>query len=288
MPDKVVFVGHSQGGHAVLAAQSYAASYGMHGTLAGVAAYAPMWFSMSAWGAATTPTAGFTTATDPSFVLYTMEYDYSAGALRGDANGGLDVFQAAKQQAAKDVLLGGDCYDNAKLVALGARPADFFDMDFVNNVGFNCAANPIQPDCTMAPSTPAGDAPLWLSRWQEDRPALDPNGAPILIWNGGMDTFVTPGRAECAREKLNNDLMATAGATTTVKLLLRRERRPPQYRPHRRRRLRQSVDRGARRRRRGAGRVPRLPDGPDVPDAPARPVAREHVANAALGAMLVT
>ena len=33
-PDKVVLVGHSQGGHAVLSAQSYQKAYGMQGTLA--------------------------------------------------------------------------------------------------------------------------------------------------------------------------------------------------------------------------------------------------------------
>ena len=145
-----------------------------------------------------------------------MEYAYSAGALRGDPGGGLAVFQAAKQQAAKDVMLGGECYDQPKLQALGATPADFFDADYVNNVGFQCAAAPFNSDCTQAPSTPAGDAPLWSSRWKQDRPALDPMGAPILIWYGGKDTASRPGFAECAREKFAKDLSG-AGATTTIK-----------------------------------------------------------------------
>ncbi|MCU1280370.1 MAG: Triacylglycerol lipase precursor [bacterium] len=215
-PDKVVIVGHSQGGHAAFSAQSYAKSYGMKGTLAGVAVFAPLWTSMSLWAAGTTDAAGLTTADSPTSVLYTMEYAYSAGALRGDAGGGLAVFQASKQQAAKDTLLGGACYDTAKLVALGAKPSDFYDTNYVNNVGFSCAASPLNPDCTMAPSTPAGDAPLWVSRWQEDRPALDDKSAPVLVWYGAMDTTVKPGWAECAREKIAKDLMAS-GATTTVK-----------------------------------------------------------------------
>lgn len=215
-PDKVVIVGHSQGGHAALSAESYAKSYGMNGTLVGIATFAPLETSMALWAAATTGAAGLKTSTDSSSILYSMEYAYSAGALRGDPNGGLSVFQAAKQQAAKDTMLGGECYDQTKLEALGATPSDIFDMNYVQNVGLQCAANPLGADCTAAPSTPAGDAPLWLSRWKEDRPALDPMGPPILVWLGGKDAANRPGFAECAREKFNKDVMA-AGATTTLK-----------------------------------------------------------------------
>ena len=215
-PDKVVILGHSQGGHAALSAQAFAGSYGLKGNLIGVAAFAPFWISMSGWAAGTTDAAGFKTATDVSFILYTMEYAYSAGALRGDAGAGLAVFQPAKQQAAKDALLGGECYDAAKLQALGSAPKDFFDPDYVSNVGFNCAANPLGSDCTKAPSTPQGDAPLWVSRWRQDRPALDAKSAPILIWYSAGDMTVKPGWAECAREKFAKDIAAT-GATTTIK-----------------------------------------------------------------------
>jgi pimeloyl-ACP methyl ester carboxylesterase len=215
MPDKVVIVGHSQGGHAALSAQSFAKSYGMKGTLAGVAVFAPLWTSMALWAAGTTTSAGLTTD-DTSSVLYLMEYAYSAGALRGDTGDGLAVFQSAKQQAAKDTMLGGECYDSAKLKALGSTPSDFFDTDYVGNVGLNCAANSFSPDCTMAPSTPAGDAPLWKARWAEDRPKLDDQSAPILVWYGGKDATVKPGWAECARERFASDL-SSGGATTTVK-----------------------------------------------------------------------
>jgi hypothetical protein len=170
---------------------------------------------MALWAAATTDAAGLMTASDGTSILYAMEYAYSAGVLRGDTGGGLAVFQTAKQQAAKDTILGGQCYDYDKLKALGTKPSDFFDANYVSNVGFACAANPIASDCTQAPSTPAGDAPLWLSRWKEDRPALDDKSAPILIWYGGMDAYVKPGWAECARQKFTKDL-SSGGATTTI------------------------------------------------------------------------
>ena len=138
----------------------------MHGTLVGVAVFAPLWTSMSIWARGHDPGGRPRRPTTRRSVLYSMEYAYSAGALRGDAGDGLAVFQTAKQQAAKDTILGGDCYDSAKLKALGAQPSDFFDADYVNNVGFTCAANTITPDCTQVRRLAGGDAPLWMSRWK--------------------------------------------------------------------------------------------------------------------------
>ena len=172
---------------------------------------------MAIWAAATTGAGMLTTGHLVGAVRDGVRVH--RGVLRGDPNDGLDVFQAAKQQAAKDTMLGGECYDSAKLQALGNTPADFFDSNYVQTVGFDCAANPLNtapyPGCMEVTSTPAGDAPLWLSRWREDRPALDDMSAPILIWYGGMDASVTQGRAQCARNKFAGDLKS-GGATTTV------------------------------------------------------------------------
>lgn len=206
-PSKVVFVGYSQGGHAVLAAHSYAKSYGMTGTLVGVATMAPLWMSMSLWAAATTGAAGLTTATDTNTVLYAMMYAYAAGELR-EGNGEV-VFQTAKQAAAVEAIHGAECYDKAKIEALGATPADIFDATYVNNVGGTCAVSFV-PDCTSSL------AAKWKSWWAEDRPAIDAMGPPILAIFGGMDTTVTLARAACAKKKLTADLAAVSGATTTV------------------------------------------------------------------------
>jgi pimeloyl-ACP methyl ester carboxylesterase len=206
-PAKVVLVGHSQGAHAVVAAHSYAESYGMTGELVGVAAIAPLWTSLDLFAAGTTSTAGLSTTTDVSSILYAMEYSYSAGELRDGAGHGVDVFATAKQAAAKDAILGGSCYDAAKLQALGATPADFFDTSFVNTVGTTCS---IGGTCTDPLAV------KWKAIWQTDRPAIDPTGAPLLVMFGGADTFVTPGRAQCAKKKFTADL-AAGTATTTVK-----------------------------------------------------------------------
>lgn len=213
-PDKVVFVGHSQGGHAVLSAHSYAKSYGMAGTLVGVAAFAPFWNSMSLWAAATTPLAGLTTQNDTNAVLYAMAYAYSAGELRDGAGHGVDVFQAAKQTAAREAIVGGECYDTAKITALGATPADFFDPAYVSEVGGDCAVSFSSQSCTTTL------AMKWKARWIGDRPAIDAMSAPILAVFGGMDAFVPLPRAACGRNKIEADLAAVTGATTTATFCL--------------------------------------------------------------------
>jgi dienelactone hydrolase len=210
-PDKVVFVGHSQGGHAVLSAQAFEPSYGMTGTLVGVAAFAPLWNSMSLWAAIPTDAAGFMTQNvgDISGITYAMAYAYTASELRAPGTG-LDVFQDAKKTAAHDVLL-NSCYDQPGLMALGAKPSDWFDQTYLDNVGGLCAIAFVNPNCSNDP------APMWKSRWIEDRPAIDAmSSAPILAYYGNMDTFVAPGRASCGRDKITADLAAVSGATTSV------------------------------------------------------------------------
>ena len=64
-----------------------------------------------------------------------------------------------------------------------------------------------------------GDAPKWLARWKEDRPAVDDHGPPILVYFGGKDPAVKPGLAKCAIDKLNTDI-AAAGATTKITVCL--------------------------------------------------------------------
>lgn len=209
--DKVVLVGHSQGGHAAIAAQHYAKSYGMSGQLAGVATYAPYWLSMASFGAITSPLAMFNTTKDAYTIEFAMFYFYSQGELRDGPGMGLSMFQTAKRDLVKQTLVGsGLCYDFADLMMLGNTPVDFFDPTWVSDVGTNCAATPVGSDCSPP------DAATWLARWQKDRPPLDPMSTPILIWYAGQDQNISLGFAQCARDRFANDLSA-AGATTTIR-----------------------------------------------------------------------
>lgn len=206
-PTKVGFLGHSQGGHAVISAQSYAEAYGMTGELVGVATLAPFWASLSLFAAATTDTAGLMTS-DPaslSSIVYAMAYAYSQGELRDGVGRGVDVFASNKQTAAKDAIL-NECYDAAAIQALGAKPSDFFDSTYVSAVGNACALGGM---CGNA------SAPKWKGYWIEDRPTIDNTGAPLLVLTGGMDTFITQGRAECGKEAFDA-AVAAQGSTTTI------------------------------------------------------------------------
>jgi pimeloyl-ACP methyl ester carboxylesterase len=202
-PTKIALIGHSQGGHAVVAAQAYAESYGHDGTLIGIAAFAPLWTSLDYFAATTSPAAGFETANDPYTIMYAMEYAYSAEELRVGAGHGGDIFMAAKKQAAEDVIL-NECYDTAGLQALGATPSDFFDSNYVNNVGGACALQGLCGDSLSM---------MWQPFWADDRPHLDPDGAPMLVITGGMDATVNPGRAQCGRDHFDQDIN---GGSTTI------------------------------------------------------------------------
>lgn len=207
-PAKVAFVGHSQGGHAVIAAQSYAESYGMTGELIGVATFAPYWVSLSLLTAAATDTGGLSTAApgDIGSIVYAMAYAYSELELREGAGHGLDAFDSAKAAAAKDAILGGECYDATKIAALGAKPSEFFDTNYVNSVGGACA---LSGSC----SDPL--AQKWKGYWISERPPIDSTGAPMLIFTGPKDTFINQGRAQCAHDAFDTALSAS-GSTTTV------------------------------------------------------------------------
>lgn len=207
---KVVIIGHSQGGHAAMAAQALVnqPGFGMKGTLVGVTAFAPFYFSMAAWEAVITSGAAAldynTTNAGPN-LLFGLDYMYSVGELYDGAGHGLDNVVAAKRDAAKAAMYstnaGAKCRDYASLTALGTYGTDYMDMTFGDTVG-NCGLygpNTTQKFCDQ------GDAPKWVARWRKDRPPLDPAGAKTLIWFGGMDKFVPPGFGQCSLDTIATD-----------------------------------------------------------------------------------
>ena len=207
--DKVVFVGHSQGGHAALSAEHYAKTYGLSGKLVGVATYAPYWTSLSSFGAITSPVAMFNTTRDPYAIEFAMFYFYSQGELRDGPGMGLSMFQSAKRDLVKQTLMGTTaCYDLDNLKKLGATPYDFFDQTWSTRSGRSAprtrwapiAARPMRPNGRRAGS---GIARRWI------RPARR------CDWYAGMDTNISPGLAQCARDRFTADL-AVAGATGSI------------------------------------------------------------------------
>jgi hypothetical protein len=211
---KVVFVGHSQGGHSALSAESYAKSYGMEGDLIGVAAYAPLWLSAYAWAAIISPAAGYKTSDSGYAIMYDLDYFYSHGELYDGPGGGLAMIQPAKRTAVQSFLM-GQCNPTAPpgvdIQTLGATPADFFDAAFISSIG-GCGIG--IGDCMDA------TAMTWTARFSADRPPIDPQGPPILIYNGGMDANFPPPRAQCMFDKISMDMMGAVSPTTTISTCL--------------------------------------------------------------------
>ena len=209
MPANVVFVGHSQGGHSALSAQSFAKSYGMEGKLIAIATFAPLWLSAYAWAGIMDPLGRFTTKDSGYAVMYDLDYFYSHGELYDGPGGGLAMFAPAKRDAVKSFLT-GQCTPMAPAVditTLGATPGDIFDSAFVSSLG-GCGTG-------LGPCNDA-TAMKWTPRFAADRPRLDANGPPILVVDGGKDNNFPPARAQCMLDKFQADLMGTTAPTTTI------------------------------------------------------------------------
>jgi Secretory lipase len=205
---KVAFVGHSQGGHAVLSAHAYEPTYGMEGTLEGVATMAPLWFSPLAFAAMLSPIAGYNTTDSPYPLSYAMAYFYTHGENVDGPGHGTDMFQPDKRDLVRSIADGCLFEAGEAMPSLGEKPADFFDPDFVDSVGL-CG---LTGDCTD------GDALVWGARCRTDRPEMNAHGAPILLWFGGLDPTISPGLAVCGLDNLRAGIAAASDATTSLKV----------------------------------------------------------------------
>jgi hypothetical protein len=208
LPPKVAFMGHSQGSHVVLSAQALARSYGMEGQLVGVAPMALLWFTGLTWGASLSSLAALTTQHDAAAISYGMFYFYGHGELYDGPGGGLAMFQPAKRDAVK-AFLQNDCESDATgvLPTLGSTTADLYDPAFITAME-NCTI--YQTGCDQEP------AATWFKRAMADRPAIDPDGAPIVVWHGAKDVDIPPARAQCGFDKIQSDLAGAHTATFTV------------------------------------------------------------------------
>jgi pimeloyl-ACP methyl ester carboxylesterase len=204
-PDRVAFVGHSQGGHAVLSAQAIARSYGMAGQLVGVAAFAPFWAPGRTLGAIVSPAFGFNTTDAPGPLAFAIEYFYTHAELYDGQGRGANLFVPSVREA----LLGyvRSCDFAATPAVLGYEPTDFFQPDFLTAVS-NCGLD--RNACS------GGIAGTWETRFRADRPALDRRGAPVVMWQGKFDAVIPTSFAKCAIDKLRQDLPGNGSAKFTL------------------------------------------------------------------------
>ncbi len=202
--DKNAIIGHSNGGHAALSAQSYAKSYGSAGTIDAVVVYAPFWLSNGAWGALVT-TIGNALIT-PAFLSMSMQYFHGHLAAYEGEDKANDAFLPDKAEAIGTFLEGGcwqkvahDGQDGPGALGL-KKGSDAFTTDFTGEVG----------KCGFDGTCDGPLAAKWKERWTTDRPPPDPS-IPIILWHGAKDDFLTPGFALCGVDRLQGQ-----GADLTV------------------------------------------------------------------------
>lgn len=207
--DKVVLLGHSQGGHAVLSAQALAKKYGHAGKLVGVVAAAPFWAPTRVLGMlGVAPELG----TDPNVLAFVVEYFYTHAEVLDGAGKGKQLFQPGKRDALRNYVNRCSFTDSFCTFINPVPPSlglahEFFQPDFFDAITA-CGLD------KNACSTP-GLAKTWGGRFVADRPKLDRTGAPILMWHGALDTVVPMSFGTCAYDKISNDLSGNGAAKFT-------------------------------------------------------------------------
>lgn len=195
--DKVVLVGHSQGGHAVLAAQAYSSSYGLAGKLSGTAAISAFWAPLRLLPLVV---AGPPYDTNPFAQAFAIEYFYTAAEVRDGRGQGQLLFNI-DPTVLDDYV--NTCSFSDTFCQFITPPdfglaAEFFEPTFFQTVascGFDRAA------CEASPL-----AKKWHKRFISDRPTINRNGGPIVLWHSAPDAFVPAPFAKCAIKKITRDL----------------------------------------------------------------------------------
>jgi pimeloyl-ACP methyl ester carboxylesterase len=201
LDDKVVLVGHSQGGHSTLAALAIAESYGFTSPIAGVAVFAPLWLSQRSWGAVLFRPVGkdYPIKDSPAGPV-SVWYHYTQAELLDGPGEGKKLFAPGKQDAVKE-FVDTSCWGKyPKLEAAATFADELFDPAFVKSVGFPATG---LSDCE------AGDAVCkkWMDRYSADRPHLTGKAAqtPILLMYGLGDGTIPKDRMKCAVDRLKAD-----------------------------------------------------------------------------------
>jgi len=203
LDDKVVLVGHSQGGHSALASLALAESYGTAAPIVGAAVYAPLWLSQRSWGAILSRAVGKDFPIDKSSAAaVSVWYHYTQAELLDGPGEGKKLFAPGKQDALESFVK-TTCWEGkeAVLKPQGTFADEYFDPEFVRTVGQ--AAVGIFGGCDPADARCA----KWLKRYSEDRPHLAGAAAttPILLAYGGKDTTIPPERMKCGLDRLAED-----------------------------------------------------------------------------------
>ena len=203
LDDKVVLVGHSQGGHSALASLALVDTYGTAAPIVGVAVYAPLWLSQRSWGAVLVSSLGRDFPVDKSAApAVSVWYHYTQAELLDGPGEGKKLFAPAKADAL-EAFVKTTCWDQKaeKLLPIGTYADEYFNPDFISSVGKPALG--VVGDCATTDQV----CLKWKARYSADRPHLTGQAAstPILLAYGGKDTTIAPGRMQCGLDRLKED-----------------------------------------------------------------------------------
>lgn len=199
---RVFMIGHSQGGSAVLAAQSLEGTYGAGGALVDVIASAPGWPTTPPITLLQTP--WLSTGVGSLFALVVHAYfvNYEGPERAGDG------FNATRRAALLDILNGQCVYAGVGASAslttsiplIAPTIGDLFDETFRASV-VNCALG----------GACVGAGGRFYAYLQDNLLSVDPAGAAITVMQGQADVLVPQTTTACAVAKLMRE-----GVTPTV------------------------------------------------------------------------
>ncbi|HVH42823.1 MAG TPA: alpha/beta fold hydrolase [Labilithrix sp.] len=198
LDDKVVLVGHSQGGFSALAALALSESYGTAAPIVGTAVYAPLWLSQRSWGAVLFESAGKDFPLATSIVgNVSVWYHYTEAELLDGPGEGKKLF-APDKQAAIESFVKNECWGSQELAKLGTYAHELFDPAFASAVAVPAA---LGDECQ---AEHAEVCKRWVERYKADRPNLKGAAAttPLLLAYGLKDTTIPPNRMKCALDRL--------------------------------------------------------------------------------------
>lgn len=213
---KVVLLGQSQGGHSALSALAMSnpidenvtpenealglEHYGVDGEIAGVALYAPLWFTQRSWGGLLLLAGTYPFETSSLLNMASIWYHYSHGEMLDGEGHGLDIFKDNVKEGVKE-LVDTTC-SAARTPALEELGKDMRDI-----------VEPSFYSAIAAPAAITGDCrgnelcEKWMARYYADRPHIAGSAShvPMLIVYSMSDTTIGPGRMACVFDRLKED-----------------------------------------------------------------------------------
>jgi pimeloyl-ACP methyl ester carboxylesterase len=191
--DRVLLVGYSQGGGAVLASQGLAKTYGAGGTIEGVVVFAAEYFmrmnSEQFVTALQSPTElTIQTGVTLPVVIATRDYAWSYNVLGPDA-GGVTFPSGAAAGIESNLMSLCEVEFGGYIQGVAPHLGDLWDPGFSSSL-LAC----IQGNTGDDAGTCSGVAAQYAQWLQNDLVAPDPQGAPILYVQGLTDGIMPPGQ----------------------------------------------------------------------------------------------